>query len=247
MNRVSISTVIEMQKLNPQFFEFRGAAANGLPEIKEIHWYEDGLPLPVPQIEISGIRKNWPVCIPPFYAHEPFALRSDAVRTIEEAGLTGLVTKETKIRRLNGKKGIDREVPDYCLVGASVVMPVTVEVYETMTNDGRISGYKFLFAAEDMKDPRIAEIQGRREYGRHSYRHVPPLHWSAPDFFNIGSKKFFGAIHCTLPFVELAREQRWGNIYFQPLDGLGDAAKEYRSRPWPPSEWYSESQRRLYS
>lgn len=85
------------------------------------------------------------------------------------------------------------------------------------------------------RDPRLAPMS--RKFKRSIAKEDT---WKGFDLFQTGA----GQTCCTRRIVELAREHRWTNFEFKPLDVRRDMPTEgidYLGEPWPPESWYPPS------
>jgi hypothetical protein len=71
-------------------------------------------------------------------------------------------------------------------------------------------------------------------------RGVNPESWSGADLFSVGGLKRAGSVACTRRFIELAREHRWTNFRFVPMElprkWTLTWSVDYLGKKWPP-DW----------
>lgn len=76
-------------------------------------------------------------------------------------------------------------------------------------------------------------------------RFIPMIEtWDGSDFFRV--KNWYNKhIFCTRRVVELAREERWSNLQFEPMDRPREQiimpfGIDYLGKEWPPENWYPD-------
>lgn len=189
-----------------------------------------------PKVTIAGTDRAWPSVIGPRSSHPPLIVHQHVAEALNAKGFSGFALKEVQISRLFPLQLLFSKRPRYFALETEKRIEYFLKIYERREGD-----YIFHYETRDFSDPELKKIQA--EYGRFSHRKIPIVEsWDGLDFFHLGEwEGMFGQLGCSRKFLDLVHQSGWTGFTFYPLDAVNsESFKDYRSRPWPPSLWYTK-------
>jgi len=181
------------------------------------------------EVVLTDIHKGtkWPDIVGSGSPPPPFFISEHVIRTFEREGVTGYEARPAIIEAgaVKSKKLKAIRPPKYFFLEVTGRIDIDLE-------------------ASGLAGPDICPVCFRREGLREPERIVPrPETWDGSDIFRIRNYSF-GTHYCTEKVLLLARENRWTNFRFEPMDAIqryatGWKGIDYLGKRWPP-KWYPD-------
>lgn len=156
----------------------------------------------------------------------PFMVSQRVVETLQGAGSTGVLAYPVvieEVKSLTLQKGAR---PRYYYVQGAGTIDIDMD-------------------ACGFKGPRCSVCRGSIEALDQAVRRVPkPETWSGHDLFMMQNHPT-NQVLCTEKVLLLARENRWSNFRFLPMDAVIEhtfswPGIDYLGEQWPPEKWYPD-------
>lgn len=154
-------------------------------------------------------------------------LSERVIETWHKEGIQGFDAQPVVIAESKSKKLKIAEAPRYYYINISGRMSIDLQA----SRDARVDVCQHCFQSENRAPHPMVKYVPREKT------------WDGSDIFGIQNIRSGWGRFCSLRIIELAREHRWTNFRFIPMDALIRhtipwRGVDYLGRKWPPKEWY---------